>query len=77
MNFLVEGIWSIVTETGGEKGGQPLSDIVVVFSGSEGESSPLLLLSHQDKPFQIGQTDTCQVSTKFTVKPKFSNSRFY
>lgn len=60
--LIVGGAWKITTETGGQKGGVPL-DLVVTFIGSEGESELCPLRSNRDHPFQIGQTDVCEVWT--------------
>ena len=61
-SLIVGGAWKITTETGGQKGGVPL-DLVVTFIGSEGESELCPLRSNRDHPFQIGQTDVCEVWT--------------
>lgn len=43
-------------------------DLVVTFIGSEGESELCPLRSNRDHPFQIGQTDVCEVMDMFSAE---------
>ncbi|XP_021373395.1 lipoxygenase homology domain-containing protein 1-like isoform X2 [Mizuhopecten yessoensis] len=57
-----KGSWTVETETGGQKGGDSASDIVMVMCGDKGEARPTLLKSTRDNAFQIGMTDTCKLT---------------
>ncbi|XP_060083246.1 lipoxygenase homology domain-containing protein 1-like [Ylistrum balloti] len=57
-----KGSWTVETETGGQKGGDSATDIVMVMSGDKGESGPMLLKSGRENAFQIGMTDTCKLT---------------
>ncbi|XP_069127319.1 uncharacterized protein [Argopecten irradians] len=56
-----KGAWTIETETGGQKGGDSASDLVIIMSGDKAESPPILLQSAKENAFQIGITDVCKV----------------
>jgi hypothetical protein len=47
----------VTTETGGNKGGDNLGDVVMVLCGEDGETQPVKIVTTREKPFQIGQTD--------------------
>jgi hypothetical protein len=58
---ILEGRWKVTTETGGNKGGDNLGDVVMVLCGEDGETQPVQIVTTREKPFQIGQTDVFDV----------------
>ena len=62
MPFLSEGRWLVETTTGPEGIKGDATDVVAVFSGTRGESTPAKLKFKRDNPLQAGMTDNMEVS---------------
>ncbi|GFR61376.1 lipoxygenase homology domain-containing protein 1 [Elysia marginata] len=59
---VTRGQWSVETLTGTDGTMGDISDAVVIFCGSKGESSPVSLTDKRENPFQAGMMDKFELS---------------